>query len=52
MSVIEIRKLTASAGMILTNGETYSEEVYLGKYDKPENWQEITKEEYEKILKE
>ena len=38
---IEIRVLTASEGMVLTNGETYSTQVYLGIYDSPENWKEI-----------
>lgn len=47
---IEIRKLTASSGMVLTNGEAYGPEIYLGKNDKPENWHEITEEEYKSIL--
>ena len=47
---IEIIKLIPSEGMVLTNGETYSTEVYLGKNDSPNNWHEITVEEYEKIL--
>ena len=42
-------KLIASEGMVLTNGETYGTEVYLGTGDKPENWTEITEAEYEKI---
>ena len=42
-------KLIASDGFILTNGESYGKEVYLGTGDKPENWHEITEEEYEKI---
>ena len=46
------RKLTAAPGMVLTDGETYSTEVYLGCNDKPENWHEITIEEYEKIMAE
>lgn len=46
---IEIVKLTASDGMTLTNGEAYGKEVYLACNDKPENWYEITDEEYEKI---
>ena len=46
---IEIIKLTPSVGMVLTNGETYSKEVYLGCNDSPDNWHEITVEEYEKI---
>lgn len=42
-------KLIASNGMFLTNGESYGKEVFLGLNDKPENWHEITEEEYEKI---
>ena len=38
---IEIRVLTASEGMMLTNGETYSTQVYLGIHDSPDNWHEI-----------
>lgn len=38
---IEIIVLEASEGMTLTNGETYSKQVYLGIYDSPENWWEI-----------
>jgi hypothetical protein len=30
---------------VLTNGETYSKEIYLGKNDKPENWHEIPESE-------
>ena len=41
-------KLIASDGMVLSNGETYGKEVYLGTGDKAENWHEITEEEYEK----
>lgn len=40
-------KLTASEGMIYTNGEAYGKTVYLGVNDKPENWYEITEEEYQ-----
>lgn len=42
-------KLIAAKGMVLTNGETYGSEVYLGADDKVENWHEITEEEYAKI---
>ena len=41
-STIKITKLTASEGMVLTNGDTFSKEVYLGKNDSPANWHEIT----------
>ena len=34
--------------MVLTNGETYGTEVYLGTGDSVDNWHEITEEEYEK----
>ena len=50
MTTIELRKITASEGMVLTNGEVYSKEVYLGCNDNPDNWHEITEEEYEEIL--
>lgn len=55
MTTIEIKKITASEGMVLTNGETYSSvggEVYLGKYDSVDNWHEITEEEYKKLTQE
>lgn len=51
-TTIELTKLTASEGMMLTNGEVYSKEVYLGKYDSADNWHEITEEEYSKIEQE
>lgn len=47
-TTIEIRKLTASEGMVLTNGEAYGKEIYLGKFDKPENWHEIPADEVPK----
>ena len=50
IETIELKKITASENMILTNGEAYGKEVYLGVNDKPENWYEITDEEYNKIL--
>ena len=43
---MERTKLTASDGMIFTNGETYGRVVYLGTGDSPDNWYEITEEEY------
>lgn len=46
---IEIKKITASSGMVLTNGETFSSvggDVYLGINDSADNWHEITEEEY------
>lgn len=45
----ELRKITANVGKVLTNGEVYSKEIYLGVNDSPENWWEITDEEYAEI---
>ena len=47
ITTIELRKLTASEGMMLTNGEIYGKEIYLGVNDSPDNWHEVTVEEYE-----
>ena len=44
---IQIITLEADDGMVLTNGETYSRQVYLGTMDSPENWHEIPEEEME-----
>jgi hypothetical protein len=43
-------KLTASEGHILTNGAAYGKVIYLGVNDSPDNWHEITEEEYQKTL--
>lgn len=54
INTIELKELKAAEGMVLTNGEAFSEvggSVYLGANDSPENWHEITEEEYNKILK-
>ena len=50
--IIELRKLIASDGHVLTNGEIYGKEAYLGVNDKAENWREITDAEYEAVLAE
>lgn len=55
ISTIEIQQITASDGMVLTNGEAFSSvggSVYLGCNDKPENWWEITAEESEALQQE
>ena len=44
--------IVAKEGMWLTDGETFSKSVYLGKNDCAENWHEITEVEYKQILKE
>lgn len=47
---IKITKLTAAQGRVLTNGEAFGKQVYLGAFDSPENWHEISEAEYEKIM--
>ena len=47
---ITLRKLTADEGKVLTNGEAYFKELYLGIYDSADNWHEITDAEYEAIM--
>lgn len=43
--IIDGNKITADDGKTLTNGETYSKQVYLGIHDAPENWREIHDED-------
>ena len=47
-----IKRITANKGKWLTNGETFSKEVFLGTNDKAENWHEITEAEYNEIIQE
>ena len=49
---IELIKITATEGKVLTNGEAYSKEIYLGINDSIDNWHEITEAEYEEHLAE
>lgn len=51
-NTIEIIKLTADEGMVLTNGEAYGKEVCLGVNSSPSDWVEITEAEYQEIRKE
>ncbi len=43
-------KMTASEGMVLTDGEHYGKEVFLAEGADSDAWREITLEEYDKIL--
>lgn len=47
ISKIELRKVTSADGMTLTNGTVFSKEIYLGKNDSLENWNEILDSEAE-----
>ena len=51
-TIIELKKITASKGKVLTNGEVYGKEIYLGVNDSVDNWHEITEAEFEKITAE
>lgn len=44
-------KLTASEGMMLTDGEHYGKEVFLAENADAGAWYEITEAEYEEIIK-
>ena len=48
---MELKVLTASEGMILTNGEAFGKSITLGSNDTMLNWWEISDREYEEILK-
>ena len=43
---MEERKIIAREGMWLTDGTIFAKVVFLGLYDKLENWHEISDEEY------
>lgn len=42
---IQLIKLTAADGMVLTDGTSYGKEVYLGANDSAERWSEILESE-------
>lgn len=44
--------LTASEDMMLRNGDSFSETVVLGRYDKVENYTEVSRDEYEAYVRE
>lgn len=50
-TIITIQKLIASEGYVLTNGDVYGKEVYLGINDSVNNWYEISDTEYTDIMK-
>ena len=55
ISNVEIVYIQAEKGKVLTNGEVYvtsDRKVALGVNDSPDNWNEITEEEYTEKMKE
>ena len=55
ITTFELRKLTASEGLVLTNGEAFSSVggyIVLAVGEPIDNWYEITEEEYQRILEE
>lgn len=49
---MERKRLYASEGMMLTNGEIYGKIIILGSGDTTDNYHEITEKEYISILEE
>lgn len=52
VTTVELKKMEATEGMVLTNGDVYGKVIYLGVNDSPDNWREITDEEYAAIMAE
>ena len=50
MITTQLTKLTASAGMVLTNGKDFTHSVLLREGESPEDWSEITEEYYHKLM--
>lgn len=48
MITTQLTKLTASSGMVLTDGKQFTHSVLLREGESPENWQEVTEEYYKK----
>jgi hypothetical protein len=51
IETIELRKIIASEGMILTNGESYGKIIFLSDDADVSLWYEITEEKYNEIQK-
>ena len=51
-SEISITVLESSDGMTLTDGQSYSKKVFLGKLDDVNNWHEVPDEEVPEDFKE
>lgn len=52
---VEVEYIQAEKGKVLTNGEVFApsnRKVALGINDSPDNWHEITEEEYQRFIEE
>lgn len=49
MQTSQLTKLTADTGMVLTDGNQFTYSVLLREDETPENWQEITNEQYKRL---
>lgn len=50
MITTQLTKLTASTGMVLTNGEQFTHSVLLREGESPEAWSEITEDDYRRLM--
>lgn len=50
MITIQLTKLTASAGMVLTDGQQFTHSVLLREGEDPSVWSEVTEEQYHKLM--
>lgn len=50
MITTQLTKLTASAGMVLTDGEQFTHSVLLREGEEPSVWSEITEEQYRRLV--
>ena len=49
---MELKRLTAGEGEVLTNGIAFGKVIHLGANDDESNWYEITEEKYKTIIEE
>ena len=50
MITTQLTKLTASPGMVLTNGEQFTHSVLLREGEDPADWSEITEDQHRRLM--